>query len=89
MQIPLEAPQSNANLPFNWSFLHEQNVVAKDIVEKYGGVFLDIEPMTQLRGDGHRGLVDPLKAPDCLHYCNPGPVEGWTRLLQNALSRIV
>jgi len=89
IEASLEAPQPNTNLPFNWSLIPEQNVVAREIVEKYGGVFLDIEPMTQLRGDGHRLIVEPRKPPDCLHYCNPGPSDWWNRLLQNALSRIL
>lgn len=91
LETPLESPQEGDNLPYNWGAMHEQNLVAKRIVEKYGGVFLDIEPMTLVRGDGHRGHVRTLAGMvhDCLHYCNPGPVDEWNRLFQNALSRLV
>lgn len=91
MEVPLESPQDGASLPYNWGEMHRQNLAAKRIVEKYGGVYIDIEPMTVLRGDGHRGHVRKLRGwvHDCLHYCNPGPVDEWNRLLQNALSRVV
>lgn len=88
IEIPLDYPQEEADLPYHWGSIGEQNAAAKRIVEKYGGVFLDIEPMMVLRGDGHRGYVNTPAGPvhDCLHYCNPGPVDVWNRLVQNALS---
>lgn len=91
IEIPLEFPQEGPDLPYNWGSMREQNVAAKRIVEKYGGVFLDVEPMMVLRGDGHRGFVDTLAGTihDCLHYCNPGPVDVWNTLLQNALSLLM
>jgi len=55
IEVPLAKPQERAPLPYNWGKFHEQNGVAQRIVEKYGGVFLDVEPMTELRADGHRG----------------------------------
>jgi len=61
-------------------------------VERYGGVFLDVDGMTALRGDGHRGRLSSAaggeEIADCLHYCAPGPVDEWTRLLYNALIRL-
>ena len=40
-------------------------------------VFLDVEPMTRVRPDGH---LRP-DGPDCLHYCLPGVIDYWTLLL--------
>ena len=41
--------------------------------------FLQIEETTLLRPDGHR--VEGFKGQeDCLHYCEPGPVDHWTEL---------
>ena len=40
-------------------------------------VFVDVEPMTRARPDGH--LNPP--SPDCLHYCLPGVIDYWTLLL--------
>ncbi|BDA42957.1 probable protein trichome birefringence-like 10 [Coccomyxa sp. Obi] len=40
-------------------------------------VFVDVEPMTRVRPDGH---LRP-GAPDCLHYCLPGVIDYWTLLL--------
>ena len=39
-------------------------------------VFVDVEPMTRARPDGH--LNPP--SPDCLHYCLPGVIDYWTLL---------
>ncbi|EIE24415.1 hypothetical protein COCSUDRAFT_65346 [Coccomyxa subellipsoidea C-169] len=40
-------------------------------------VFLDVEPLTRARPDGH---LRP-GSPDCLHYCLPGVIDYWTLLL--------
>lgn len=88
---PLDAAYNTSELPEHWGDLYEQNAIAWGLVEKHGGVFLDAETMTALRGDGHKGRVsgEGEGEPDCLHYCTPGPVDGWTRLLYNALTRLL
>ena len=35
--------------------------------------------MTSLRGDGH------MMSGDCMHYCQPGPIDTWNFLLMNWL----
>lgn len=91
MEIPLKVPQKREGLPFHWGFMDEQNIIAKRLVEKYGGVFLDIEWLASLRGDGHKiyPTINGTGYPDCLHYCHPGSVDTWNRLLFNALVRLV
>ena len=40
-------------------------------------VFLDVEPLTRARPDGH---LNP-SGPDCLHYCLPGVIDIWNLFL--------
>jgi len=81
IEVPLEKAQDRASLPFHWGDFHEQNGIAQRIVEKYGGVFLDVEPMTELRADGHRGDVRTIEGRrhDCLHHCSPGKQRQWKK----------
>lgn len=44
-----------------------------------GWWLIDSYTPTVLRPDLHRGGAD------CLHYCIPGPVDHWVRLLYNVL----
>jgi hypothetical protein len=49
-------------------------------VRQQGGVMLlDVSPMTEVRGDGHR------PPGDCLHYNLPGVVDYWNHLLFSSL----
>ncbi|CAI5479421.1 unnamed protein product [Closterium sp. Yama58-4] len=81
---PLKEPQDPASLPFHWGEFGRQNKLAKQMVEAVGGVFMDVDPMTRLRGDGHM-----LPPNDCLHYCLPGPLDVWTQLLYNMLLQLL
>lgn len=79
---PTSSPQDTEGLPYGWGLFHEQNRVAQQIVESFGGVFLDVDTMTSVRPDGH------YRETDCLHYCNPGPIDAWVKLFYNALIRL-
>ena len=45
---------------------------------------LDVVPMTALRRDSHTARAENGKE-DCLHYCQPGPVDGWVEGLVRVL----
>lgn len=49
-----------------------------------GWKLLDAYTPTVLRADSHRGATSK-RWQDCLHYCNPGPVDHWVTLLYNIL----
>lgn len=80
---PIKEPQDGAHLPYNWGALRLQNVIAKEIVERHGGVFMDVEHQTSLRPDGHFATMEGKI--DCLHYCSPGPMDTWVQMLFNVL----
>ena len=41
--------------------------------------FLDVTTSTMLRRDGHR-IIGHRGTEDCLHYCEPGPIDTWVDL---------
>ncbi|CAM0142037.1 unnamed protein product [Umbelopsis sp. WA50703] len=65
------------DLPYRWGDFKRQNMIAKEIVEAAGGVFVDIAQMADLRPDGHIG------GHDCMRYCIPGPADAWVDVLYN------
>lgn len=81
---PLSKRQNPAKLPFHWGDFAAQNNVARRLVKQVGGVWLDVDPMTALRPDGH---LSPPK--DCLHYCLPGPPDEWTRMLYHMIVELM
>ncbi|CAI5996371.1 unnamed protein product [Closterium sp. NIES-64] len=85
---PLKQQQDPKTLPFGWGQFKRQNELLRGVVEEMGAVFMDIEPMTALRPDGHRGRITEQKT-DCLHYCSPGPEDAWSEFLYNIIQRIV
>ena len=81
---PLEAPiPLGANAPYHWLSILPQNPIVKEEAHAIGGVFVDVAPMTALRADSHMGRKD------CLHYCIPGPIDGWVQLILNNLMRLM
>jgi hypothetical protein len=66
-----------AKMPFHWSDFERQNEMAFDLIRtKHPHVgFLDFANATNLRSDSHIGNGD------CLHYCLPGPIDNWTKML--------
>ncbi|GJP35596.1 hypothetical protein CLOM_g20094 [Closterium sp. NIES-68] len=85
---PIPRRQSPEELPYNWGDFKRQNEMAREIVEAAGAVYLDVDAMTSLRPDGHLGKNRRYKV-DCLHYCLPGPIDLWTRMLYNVLLEVL
>ncbi|CAN0009966.1 unnamed protein product [Phaeothamnion confervicola] len=65
---------------YNWADLKRHNALAEPIFAARGFVLLDVYTPTVRRFDSHIGGAD------CLHYCIPGPIDHWIRLLQLALT---
>ncbi|CAG8454469.1 1457_t:CDS:2 [Cetraspora pellucida] len=83
---PLPVPPNATeleNLPYHWGDIHRQNLIAKEIIEGFGGVFLDMEPVMITRADGHIG------GRDCLRWCIPGPADVWLDFLFYILSELL
>ncbi|KAI8583605.1 hypothetical protein K450DRAFT_277180 [Umbelopsis ramanniana AG] len=77
---PLEVRPTESelqDLPYHWGDYKRQNLIAKEIVQAAGGVFIDVAQMTDLRPDGHIG------GQDCMRYCIPGPLDAWADILYN------
>eukprot|EP00271_Cylindrocystis_brebissonii_P010237 TRINITY_DN26375_c0_g1_i1.p1 TRINITY_DN26375_c0_g1~~TRINITY_DN26375_c0_g1_i1.p1 ORF type:complete len:859 (-),score=77.82 TRINITY_DN26375_c0_g1_i1:586-3162(-) len=88
---PITRRQDPALLPphYHWADFTRQNRLVQRLVEQVGGVMMDIEHLTALRPDGHVGVKAPGAAPDCLHYCRPGPMDTWVRILYNMLWKLL
>ena len=71
-----------ANILELWQSLFETNTILQRTASSWDASFLDVAPISMTRPDGASaqqgggGL-----AYDCLHSCQPGPVDTWTRLL--------
>ena len=88
-EVPLSGPQVfNGAIPFRWDLLPRQQGIAERVAVSVGAVLLDVVPMTVLRPDQHKASRDG-KQLDCVHYCVPGPVDGWAQLLLNALLKLL
>ena len=65
-----------------WQSLFETNTILQRTASSWDASFLDVAPISMTRPDGasaqHGGGGI---AYDCLHSCQPGPVDTWTRLL--------
>ncbi|CAI5500015.1 unnamed protein product [Closterium sp. Naga37s-1] len=85
---PISKRQAPETLPYNWGDFVRQNEMAREIVEAAGAVYLDVDTMTALRADGHVGKNRRYKV-DCLHYCLPGPIDLWTKMLYNVLLELL
>lgn len=74
-----EVQNANEERKFYRDQFHPQNLLVKKLIETHYPhiVFMDIYPSTALRADLH---------PDGLHYCMPGPIDNWVRLLYTTLS---
>ncbi|CAI5493543.1 unnamed protein product [Closterium sp. Naga37s-1] len=69
--------------PEKWT----QNEMARGMAEELGIVYMDVDSMTALRPDGHKGWKPSIQRLDCLHYCTPGPLDSWMDILYNTLLR--
>eukprot|EP00475_Leptophrys_vorax_P013272 TRINITY_DN19645_c0_g1_i1.p1 TRINITY_DN19645_c0_g1~~TRINITY_DN19645_c0_g1_i1.p1 ORF type:complete len:369 (+),score=-13.92 TRINITY_DN19645_c0_g1_i1:156-1109(+) len=85
---PIKDRQDPSQLPFHWGDFTLQNQLVRAAVEETGAVFMDVEPATALRPDGHRGDVGGPRI-DCLHYCSPGPEDTWCEFMYNVIQRLV
>ena len=80
--------QHPGNPKHKWAQIPDDNRIARSVISHYPGVtWLPVAAMTLPRWDAHRGSVRGPKggAADCLHFCQPGPLEEWARLLMHFL----
>lgn len=82
LPIPPNATELE-NFPYHWGDIHRQNLIAKEIVEAAGGIFLDVESAMITRVDGHIG------GQDCLRWCIPGPADVWLDFLFYTLQELL
>ena len=65
--------------------MHDMNLVWRKVASELfpKTKFLAIENMSVLRGDAHYGIINDGDSSimDCVHFCNPGPVDTWSDLL--------
>ncbi|CAI5467040.1 unnamed protein product [Closterium sp. Yama58-4] len=83
---PIKIRQDPATLPFHWDTFSAQNDIAREIAEEVKAVYMDVDTMTALRPDGHKGYVKERGITDCLHYCTPGPVDTWVEIFGNIIA---
>eukprot|EP00271_Cylindrocystis_brebissonii_P001544 TRINITY_DN1180_c2_g2_i1.p1 TRINITY_DN1180_c2_g2~~TRINITY_DN1180_c2_g2_i1.p1 ORF type:complete len:150 (+),score=6.33 TRINITY_DN1180_c2_g2_i1:43-450(+) len=87
---PISTHQGFETLPYKWSKFPHQNELMRPVVSQAGAVWLDIEPMSLLRPDGHLAFHAGAEGkPDCLHYCTPGPTDFWVVLFYHVLKRLL
>lgn len=68
--------------PHQWGQAIEQSARVRTLLASEFGdqvVWMDVETATSRRPDSHEGNGD------CLHYCLPGPLDWWLRLLVNVV----
>ena len=80
--VPFKSASENViTTDHEWNLIPEYNILAKERLSKLEKTyFLNTEPMTVLRPDGHRG------SGDCLHYYLPGVPDWWNHLMVHKLS---
>ena len=71
---------------FNWREFRPLNDKIRDILARdYRDVlYLDVYSSGVLRADSHPGWHGA-RDPDCLHYCQPGPIDTWVQLFYDAM----
>ena len=81
-QQPLASSSDYHPTLYQWGSIFGYNQYTKQKLSNLGSswLFLDVYPMTILRGDGHK---HPNR--DCLHYHLPGPPDWWNHLLYSNL----
>lgn len=73
---PWQAPAGYVS-PYGWERLERHNRIARALIHRLPAPFgfLDTNYATSLRPGGRRGGTD------CVHFCLPGPMDEWTRLM--------
>ena len=65
-----------------WQQLFEANTVLQWTASSIGASFLDVAPISMMRPDGSAAQTGiGTNTYDCLHSCQPGPVDTYVRLL--------
>lgn len=79
----------NPNYNTNEILLQDERIVRPHFLESSlnNVTFLRVETSTMLRKDGHR-VVGRKGAEDCLHYCEPGPVDSWVELFYHHVAAL-
>lgn len=65
---------------YHWAEFDRQNALAARLARLHNFTFLDVHYATSLRPGGHMPSRKAA-AGDCAHYCLPGPIDEWTKLL--------
>ncbi|KAI8139655.1 GDSL/SGNH-like acyl-esterase family found in Pmr5 and Cas1p-domain-containing protein [Fennellomyces sp. T-0311] len=82
---PLDQIVKPSAEPYEWNMFEHFSAIYKDWVSEQQDErfqLLDVS-FTNYRGDAHSR---PDK--DCLHFCLPGPVDDWNRLLYHEISKL-
>lgn len=67
---------------YGWEHFEAQNDLVRAAAAAHGAPYLDVYYATSLRPGGHRPAMGAGgKGTDCMHYCLPGPIDDWARLL--------
>jgi hypothetical protein len=78
MHEPVDEPN---NPHWHWAKFPLQNVFWKEAFQlNPGKIFLDIFPRSSKNPSQHPGKGD------CLHYCLPGPIDTWVKLIFATIS---
>lgn len=81
--IELAINRSNQVHKFNWHLHRAFDLQARKAIFSVNGSVLDVSPL-YLRPDSHPGS-NSTAGGDCLHYCIPGPLDLFSRLLLHEL----
>ena len=65
---------------YHWADFGRQNGLAARLAALHNVTYLDVHYATSLRPGGHMPSRKAA-AGDCAHYCLPGPIDEWVRLL--------
>lgn len=78
---PLPSPfPYAAGAEYHWEAFGRQNLLARELAAAFNHTFLDVHQATALRPGGHMPSRSAMPG-DCAHYCLPGPIDEWVRLL--------
>ena len=72
----------------HWRLSFQLNAVARSLATPAGAWFIDVAEPSMQRPDAAKGWFRASLVAweeDCLHYCPPGPVDEWARMLNQVL----
>ena len=86
---PLAAAPVLNNSVYKWHLIEGQNRKVREGLPHEGladVVYLDVFSSGVLRADSHPGFRTRYDTvPDCLHYCQPGPIDSWVQLFYETM----